>query len=433
MLPQAVATRARPRIGRYLITGRIGRGGMGMVYRGLDEALEREVAVKTLHAEGTLDADSRRRFEIEAKAAARLQHPNIVTVYELGEDRGIPFIAMELLPGVDLEALLRSGEPLPLVEKLDVVAQVCRGLAYAHERGIVHRDIKPTNVRLLEDGTAKIMDFGIAKLGGTHLTKTGMMIGTVNYMSPEQVRGKPLDGRSDVFSVGVILYEMLAGERPFRAEGPTQVLYKIVNEEPPPPDLSAAGGLAPRLQEILGRALAKDRGPPLPRGRRARRRPRRRPRGRAGGGSARAGGSRPRARRGPPGPARGARGRGRGPAAQRAGRAPGLPRGPPAPADGAAGREAPARAGRPRHRGLPRAGGDLPGRSHPARPLARGPRPHPARADRDEHRPLVRPGAAPRPRATAGSGPAAPSWRSVPSRRPCSSGAACPRPRSRCT
>ena len=259
MLPQAVETRTRPRIGRYVITGRIGRGGMGMVYRGLDEALEREVAVKTLHAEGTLDADSRRRFEVEAKAAARLQHPNIVTVYELGEDRGLPFIAMELLPGVDLEALLRSGEPLPLVEKLDVAAQVCRGLAYAHERGIVHRDIKPSNVRLLEDGTAKIMDFGIAKLGGTHLTKTGMMVGTVHYMSPEQVRGKPLDGRSDVFSVGVILYEMLAGERPFRAEGPTQVLYKIVNEEPPPPDLSAAGGLAPRLQEILGRALAKDR------------------------------------------------------------------------------------------------------------------------------------------------------------------------------
>jgi hypothetical protein len=259
MLPQAVQTRTRPRIGRYVITGRIGRGGMGMVYRGLDEALEREVAVKTLNAEGNLDADSRRRFEVEAKAAARLQHPNIVTVYELGEDRGLPFIAMELLPGADLEAVLRSGESLPIGEKLDVVAQVCRGLAYAHERGIVHRDIKPSNVRLLEDGTAKIMDFGIAKLGGTHLTKTGMMVGTVHYMSPEQVRGKPLDGRSDVFSVGVILYELLAGERPFRGEGPTQVLYKIVNDEPPMADLSATGGLAPRLQQILGRALAKDR------------------------------------------------------------------------------------------------------------------------------------------------------------------------------
>jgi hypothetical protein len=258
MLPQAVVSRTDPRIGRYLITGRIGRGGMGMVYRGLDEALEREVAVKTLHAEGSLDPDSRRRFEVEAKAAARLQHPNIVTVFELGEDRGLPFIAMEMLAGADLEALERSGEEMTLAEKLGVVAQVCRGLAYAHERGIVHRDIKPSNVRLLEDGTAKIMDFGIAKLGSTHLTKTGMMVGTVHYMSPEQVRGRPLDGRSDVFSAGVILYELVAGERPFRGEGATQVLYKIVNEEPPTPDLAALGDLAPKLQAILARALAKD-------------------------------------------------------------------------------------------------------------------------------------------------------------------------------
>ena len=263
MLPQAAEVRNRPRIGRYLITGRIGRGGMGMVYRGLDEALEREVAVKTLTAEGTLDAESRRRFEVEARAAARLQHPNIVTVYELGEydlgdDRKRPFIAMEMLPGVDLEALLRSGEEIPLVEKLDVVAQVCRGLAYAHERGIVHRDIKPSNVRLLEDGTAKIMDFGIAKLGGTHLTKTGMMVGTVHYMSSEQVQGRFLDGRSDVFSVGVILYELLAGERPFRGEGATQILYKIVHEDPPPLDLGALGEFGPKLQAILSLALAKD-------------------------------------------------------------------------------------------------------------------------------------------------------------------------------
>jgi hypothetical protein len=258
MLPQAADARTRPRIGRYLITGRIGRGGMGMVYRGLDEALEREVAVKTLTAEGTLDGESRLRFAREARAAAHLQHPNIVTVYELGEDRGLPFIAMELLPGTDLEALLRSGEEIPLAEKLDVVVQVCRGLAYAHERGIVHRDIKPSNVRLLEDGTAKIMDFGIAKYGDAHLTKTGTMVGTVHYMSPEQVQGRHLDGRSDVFSVGVILYELLAGERPFGGEGATQVLYRIVNEEPPPLDLAALGEAGPALQSILALALAKD-------------------------------------------------------------------------------------------------------------------------------------------------------------------------------
>ncbi len=249
--------RTKARIGRYLVTGRIGKGGMGMVYRGLDEALDREVAVKTLTAEGTLDAESRRRFEIEAKAAAKLQHPNIVTVFELGDDRGMPFIAMELLPGVDLEALLRSGEELLLAERLEIVVEVSRGLAFAHEHGVVHRDIKPSNIRILDDGTAKIMDFGIAKLGSTHLTKTGMMVGTIHYMSPEQIRGTTLDGRSDVFSLGVILHELLAGQRPFRGEGPTDILYKIVHEPPEPLDVSGLG-LDPRLAGVVARALEKD-------------------------------------------------------------------------------------------------------------------------------------------------------------------------------
>ncbi|MBI3932883.1 MAG: protein kinase [Acidobacteria bacterium] len=253
------AARPRKRIGKYLVTGRIGRGGMGMVYRAWDEVLEREVAVKTLTVEGTLDEESRKRFEIEAKAAARLQHPNILTVFELGEDRGVPFIAMELLPGIDLEALLRSAEEILLQERLDVVVQVCRGLAYAHEHRIVHRDIKPSNIRILDDGSVKIMDFGIAKLQGTGVTKAGMMVGTVHYMSPEQIRGKSLDGRSDVFSVGVILYEILAGRRPFSGETATEVLYRIVHEPaaplPLPEDLGSAG---PRLQEIVDRALAKE-------------------------------------------------------------------------------------------------------------------------------------------------------------------------------
>ncbi len=250
------APRSRPRVGRYVVTGRLGKGGMGMVYRGLDEALEREVAVKTLTVEGTLDEESRRRFEIEAKAAARLQHPNIVTVYELGESRGTPFIAMELLPGMDLEALLRSGEALLLQEKLEVVIQVLRGLAFAHEHGIVHRDMKPSNIRLLEDGTAKIMDFGIAKLGATGVTRTGMMVGTVYYMSPEQIRGHNLDGRSDVFSMGVILHEMLEGRRPFTGKDTPEILYKIVNE--PHPRLgSDLGDFKDPLQAIVDRALAK--------------------------------------------------------------------------------------------------------------------------------------------------------------------------------
>jgi predicted Ser/Thr protein kinase len=251
--------RFRKRIGKYAITGRIGRGGMGMVYRGYDEVLEREVAVKTLTLEGSLDEESRRRFHIEAKAAARLQHPNIITVYELGEDRGLPFIAMELLPGTDLETLMRSGEPLMLQEKLDLVIQVCRGLAYAHDHKVVHRDIKPSNVRVLEDGSVKIMDFGIAKLGGTGVTKTGMMVGTVHYMSPEQIRGQKLDGRSDVFSVGVILYELLAGRRPFVGEGVTGVLYKIIHEDPPELELGDLGPEGEGLRDTLRRTLAKDR------------------------------------------------------------------------------------------------------------------------------------------------------------------------------
>lgn len=249
--------RARKRIGKYVITGRIGRGGMGMVYRGSDEVLERDVAVKILTVEGSEDDEHRKRFEIEAKAAAKLQHPNIVTVFELGEDRGVPFIAMELLPGADLESLLRSGESLLLQEKLDIMIQVCRGLQYAHEHRVIHRDVKPSNIRVLEDGSAKIMDFGIAKLGQTGVTKSGMMVGTVHYMSPEQIRGRTLDGRNDVFSAGVILYELLAGRRPFLGEGPTQILYRIVHDEPPPIE-AALGECGDKLRAVVARALAKD-------------------------------------------------------------------------------------------------------------------------------------------------------------------------------
>lgn len=258
MLPADQSDRGpRRRIGKYAVVGRIGRGGMGMVYRGWDEVLEREVAVKTLTAEGTLDEESRQRFQIEAKAAARLQHANIVTVFELGEDRGVPYIVMELLPGIDLEALMRSGEPLLLEEKIEVMVQVLRGLHFAHDHGIVHRDIKPSNIRLLEDGTVKIMDFGIAKLGGTGVTKAGMMVGTVHYMSPEQIRGHALDGRSDVFSAGVILYELLAGIRPFAADSATAVLFKIIND-PWPPLPPAIAEAAPELPPIVEQALAKE-------------------------------------------------------------------------------------------------------------------------------------------------------------------------------
>jgi serine/threonine protein kinase len=252
-----VEGRAGGRIGRYLVTGRIGRGGMGMVYRAFDDVLERELAVKILTAEAGESEEHRARFAIEAKAAAKLQHPNIVTVFELSEDRGVPYIAMELLSGADLDALLKSGEPLLLEEKLDIVIQLCRGLHYAHEHRIIHRDVKPSNIRVLEDGTVKILDFGIAKLGATGVTRSGMMVGTVHYMSPEQVRGQPLDGRSDVFSAGVIFFQLLCGRRPFQGDTATAILYKIVHE-PAPPLEADLGDSAEAVGQVLRRALAKE-------------------------------------------------------------------------------------------------------------------------------------------------------------------------------
>jgi serine/threonine protein kinase len=245
------------RIGKYRILGRVGRGGMGVVYRAFDETLEREVALKVLALEANIDRESRQRFAIEAKAAAKLQHPNIVTVYELGEERGIPFIAMELLSGVDVDMLLRSEEALLLEESLDVMAQVCRGLAYAHSRRIVHRDIKPSNIRILDNGTSKILDFGIAKLGELTLTQSGTVLGTVHYMSPEQVHGLPLDGRSDVFSAGVILYEMCTKRRPFTGRTATEILDGILHSSVPPLP-RALLSRAPRLQAVLDQALAKN-------------------------------------------------------------------------------------------------------------------------------------------------------------------------------
>jgi serine/threonine protein kinase len=246
------------RIGRYRIRARLGKGGMGVVYLGRDEALDRDVAVKTLRVEGSPDDESRGRFEIEAKAAARLQHPNIVTVFELGEDRGLPFIAMELLGGDDLEALLRSREPLSATERLDIAIQTLRGLDFAHAHQIVHRDMKPSNIRVLDDGGVKILDFGIAKVESTSVTRAGMMVGTPYYMSPEHIRGGVLDGRSDVFAVGVILHELFAGKRPFAADDPTRVLYRIVNEPHPRLEPNAAGALTTDIQAVIDKALEKD-------------------------------------------------------------------------------------------------------------------------------------------------------------------------------
>src|SRR5215472_8399745 len=215
-------------IGRYEIMELVGRGGMGVLYRARDAVLERDVAFKMMLLDFTADQTARDRFQREARAVARLQHRNVVTIHELGEVEGTPYIVMEFLTGRDLDAILKSETTLTLAQKLDVVIQLCEGLGYAHEQGIVHRDIKPGNVRLLEDGTVKILDFGIAKFAQSSITQSGTIMGTPSYMAPEQVMGQPIDGRADLFSAGVLLYELLAGHKPFVGDAPTAVVYQIM-------------------------------------------------------------------------------------------------------------------------------------------------------------------------------------------------------------
>ena len=245
------------KIGRYSIVDVVGKGGMGVLYRAQDTVLERDVAHKMMLVDFSNDAATRERFQRAARAVARLQHRNVVTIHELGEVEGTPYIVMELLGGQDLDALLKSEVKLSLGQKLEIAAQLCEGLSYAHEQGIVHRDIKPGNVRVLEDGTVKILDFGIAKFAQSSVTQTGSVMGTPSYMAPEQIMGQPVDGRSDLFSAGVLLYELLAGVKPFQGDSPTAVVYQIMNGEPVPleksiPDIPEA------INQIVGKALQKN-------------------------------------------------------------------------------------------------------------------------------------------------------------------------------
>jgi hypothetical protein len=243
------------RIGRYEVQGLLGRGGMGAVYRAFDPVLEREVALKVMLAESVHDPERKQRFEREARAVARLSHPAVVTVFDLGyHTDGSPYIVMELLRGRDLLARMRAEPPLSLQEKVAIVIQILEGLGHAHKAGIVHRDIKPANVFLTEDGSARIMDFGLAYFTSSGATSQNIM-GTVAYMSPEQVRGDRLDGRSDLFSVGTVLCELLTGRQPFKAETPGATLFKIANKEPEI-ELPAAPELQ-RFLPVVRRALAR--------------------------------------------------------------------------------------------------------------------------------------------------------------------------------
>lgn len=248
------------KLGKFEIQKVLGAGAMGEVYLGVDPSIGREVAIKTILNPGTQGPEAKERFAREAKAAGVLNHPNLVTIYEFGEDQEVLYIAMEFVRGHDLEELYRD-QALTRSEILEVLAQVCDGLAFAHHAHIVHRDIKPSNVRVQRDGRrliAKVMDFGVARVGNSDMTATGMVMGTVSYMAPEYIRsGKP-DPRSDLFAVGVMLYEALSGRKPFAGDTTPTILYKIVNEPPDPIDTSQLQGISPAIKSVLDRALTKD-------------------------------------------------------------------------------------------------------------------------------------------------------------------------------
>lgn len=245
------------KIGRYEIIGELGKGAMGVVYKALDPTIGRTVALKTMRLDvhGLEAEEMLLRFRNEARAAGVLNHPNIITIYDAGETEGLFYMAMEFIQGQTLHHVLMQRRVLPPEEILDISRQVCAGLDAAHSQGVVHRDIKPANIMLEADGTAKVMDFGIAKSGGG-MTSAGQVLGTPNYMSPEQVKGKELDGRSDLFSYGVILYEMVTGEKPFTGQNVTTIIYKIINENPiQPSELDVT--IHPGLSGVIMKALAK--------------------------------------------------------------------------------------------------------------------------------------------------------------------------------
>jgi serine/threonine protein kinase len=247
-------------LGRYEIVGELGQGAMGVVYKATDPLIDRIVAIKTITL--SLAQEEREeyegRFYQEAKAAGRLSHPNIVTIFDVGRSGDIAYIAMEFLQGRELRDILNDDKLLPVDQVIDIVSQVALGLAYAHEHGIVHRDIKPSNIMVVRDGHAKITDFGIARMASAAVrTQTGMVLGSPKYMSPEQVMGKLTDQRSDIFSLGVMLYEMLTGQPPFTGENVNAIMYQTLNAIPQPPS-SLNSTVPDMLNFIVAKALAKD-------------------------------------------------------------------------------------------------------------------------------------------------------------------------------
>ncbi len=247
-------------VGRYQILERIGRGAMATVYKAYDPGINRTLALKFLHPDLCTEAQYRDRFVQEAKAAGALSHPNIVTVFDVGEIEGRPYIAMELIDGVPLSEIVRPGAGLPTREVAEIGAQLGRALDYAHTKGVVHRDIKPSNIVRLKGGnTIKVTDFGIARIDGsqhTQQTRVGTVLGTPQYMSPEQAMGDKVDGRSDLFSVGVVLYQLLTGHAPFEATSLVTLAHRIAKQEPTPID-KVRDDVPPALHRVIGRCLKK--------------------------------------------------------------------------------------------------------------------------------------------------------------------------------
>jgi serine/threonine protein kinase len=262
------ASRSTPpmpqRIGRYQIEGVLGAGAMGAVYKGFDPLIKRTLAVKTLRLDIPRGSEEHRmfleRFHQEARICGTLSHPNIVTLFDIGEENGLPFLAFEFIEGETIESALSRKHKFKAEKVIGLISQIASALDYAHSKGVIHRDIKPANLLLFEEDKVKVTDFGIARLAESEMTRAGQMLGTPSYMSPEQAMGEKVDGRSDIFSLGVVAFEMLSGEQPFPGNNVTAILYRLVHGQPVEPANLEMNGLIPsKFHEVFGRVLAKDR------------------------------------------------------------------------------------------------------------------------------------------------------------------------------
>jgi serine/threonine protein kinase len=244
-------------IGKYQILSKIGQGGMGVVYKAKDPRIDRVVAVKTISARLDTDPELRERFRLEARSAAQINHKNVITIYDYDEADGVAYLVMEFLDGEDLKTKIGRRHSMPFEQKLHVMREVCEGLSHAHKMGVVHRDIKPGNIFVTATNAVKILDFGLARLVSSDLTRSGTAVGTPSYMSPEQLRGERVDQRSDIFSAGVVFYELLTSSNPFYGDSDFAISLKIVQEDPAP--ITALDSNVPQpVAAVVHRALQKD-------------------------------------------------------------------------------------------------------------------------------------------------------------------------------